>query len=153
MVVWHRDASHKFLVFSPQMISGEIHITFVNFWCLLNASFCVYVRFTDLTFIIASINAARDDQTFMNCRESRSLKRYFHLSGTNLYLCDCFLVLDYSNCCCLKPPNRMWPNVWSSSECLFIKKAESQVTGWLFDRHQSREVWEFRQTHFVSSED
>lgn len=100
---------HKFLVFSPQMISGEIHITFGNFWCLLNASFCVYMRFTELAFILVSMNAATDRQTFMNCSESRSLKRYFHLSGTNLYLCERPLVLDYSDCCCFKPPNR--PNV------------------------------------------
>lgn len=120
-VVWH-----QFLVFTPQMISGEIHVTFVNFWCLLNASFGVSMRFTDVTFILASVSAARDRQTFTKCRESRSLKRYFHLSGTDLYLCDCPLVLDYSDCCCLKPPQQNVAQrlvfLWM---CVYLKGWES----------------------------
>lgn len=88
----------------------------------LNASFCVYLKFTDLTFITTSVNTARvERQTFMNFSESRSFEEIFSSNRSQLvsmWLSSCtqfqWLLLFKT------PPNIMRPNVWSFSERLFI---------------------------------
>lgn len=71
------DPSHRFLLISPQMVSGVICTIFAVFWCL---SMPVSAFIWDEQ--IASCHVAKlEPQTFTNCRESRSLRRSSHLTG------------------------------------------------------------------------
>lgn len=91
------------------------------FLASLNASFCVYLRFTHSTFITASSHAIRIEPHTLS------------LAGVCFIKQDQLVSMPLSSCARFQwllflTPSLMWPNVWSFSERLFIWKYASQVT-------------------------